>query len=100
MARPQYAIAQSGSAWAICVKAFDASRYQNECSSATARSNGCCTAGLQETAKRTRPILSGSSAATIDATTSAITMLSTAAFRFMLGLLERAPPDPVARVAV
>src|SRR5260370_21104832 len=40
MARPQYAIAQSGSAWEICVKAFDASRDQKERSSATARPNG------------------------------------------------------------
>src|SRR5882724_1736121 len=58
MARPQEAIAQSGSAWAICVKAFAASRYQNEWSKATARSKGCCAAGLQDTGKRTCPIFS------------------------------------------
>src|SRR5207248_6137761 len=36
IARPQYAIAQSGSAWATAVKALAASRYQKECRSATA----------------------------------------------------------------
>src|SRR5437763_16329518 len=59
MARPQYAIAQSGSAWVISVKALAASRYQNECSRATARSNGFSTAPAQETGKRTLPIFSG-----------------------------------------
>src|SRR6267142_6275551 len=74
IARPQYAIAQSGSACAICVKAFAASRYQNECSSATARSNGFCTAAAQEMGKRTCPIFSASSATTNDATSTTRTV--------------------------
>ena len=82
-ASPQYAIAQSGSACVTCVNAFAASRYQNECSSATARSNGFCTAGAQETGKRTCPIFSASSATTTDATSSAIPTPSPDTFRFM-----------------
>src|SRR5688500_5651305 len=57
-AAPQYPMAQSGSASVTAVKAFSDSRYQNECRSATARSNGFCTAGLQETGNETWPIFS------------------------------------------
>ena len=42
MATPQYAMAHAGSAAATAAKAFSASSYQNEWSSATARANGAC----------------------------------------------------------
>src|SRR5262245_6363527 len=58
IAMPQYAMAQSGSAWVTAVNALTDSRYQNECRSATARSNGFCTAGLQEMGNVTCPIFS------------------------------------------
>src|SRR5262249_46143163 len=57
-ARPQYAIAHWESACAISVKALAASRYQKECSSATARSKDACTAGEQETGNFPPPIFS------------------------------------------
>src|SRR5262245_10982040 len=58
IAMPQYAIAQSGSAWVTAVNALIDSRYQNECRSATARSNGFCTSGRHETGNVTCPIRS------------------------------------------
>ena len=51
-------MAQSGSAWVTAVNAWSASRYQKEWSSATARSNGCCSAVWQEIGKVTVPSLS------------------------------------------
>src|SRR5713101_1796897 len=57
-ATPQYAMPQLGSAWAIAAKAFADSRYQKECRSATARSNGFCIAGAHDTGKVTWPIFS------------------------------------------
>ena len=53
IARPQYAIAQSGSACATAVNALAASMYQKEWSSATARSNGFCTAAAHDVGKLT-----------------------------------------------
>src|SRR5215831_15607 len=50
-------MAQLGSVSATPVKAFTASSYQNECSSATARVNCCCASALQETGKPTSPTL-------------------------------------------
>src|SRR5262249_23808045 len=58
MATPQYAIPQPGSAWAMAANALADSRYQKEWSRATARSNGFCMAGAQETGNVTWPIFS------------------------------------------
>src|SRR5687768_3621265 len=58
IAIPQYPIAHWGSICVTSVNPFTASRYQNECSSATARSNGFCAAGAHEIGKLTCPILS------------------------------------------
>src|SRR2546430_875814 len=88
MARPQYAIAQSGSACAMAANALADSRYQKECRSATARSNGFCTAALHETGNRTCPIFSVSSAATAAATTAAITTATSSALPFIACLLN------------
>jgi hypothetical protein len=51
-------MAQTGSACVTAVNALRASRYQKECSSATARSNGGCIAVWQEMGKVTVPSLS------------------------------------------
>src|SRR5262249_2293141 len=58
MARPQEAIAQSGSACATAVKAFADSMYQKECRSATPRSNGFCTEAAHDVGNVTWPIRS------------------------------------------
>src|SRR5262244_3013028 len=58
MARPQEAIAQSGSACVTAVKAFADSMYQKECRSATPRSNGFCTEAAQDVGNVTWPIRS------------------------------------------
>src|SRR5207249_10585940 len=84
MARPQYAIAQSGSACAMAANALADARYQNECRSATARSNGFCTDALHETGNRTCPIFSVSSAATAAPTTAAITKATSGALLVMV----------------
>src|ERR1700730_157751 len=62
IAWPQYAIAQVASLAAICLKLFSASSYQNECSSATPRSNWLCAALEQELGKETFPSFSVPSA--------------------------------------
>src|SRR5438132_1309258 len=87
MARPQYAIAQSGSAWATAVKALAASMYQKECRSATALSKGFCTSARHETANRTWPIFSGSSATTLAATIPATTTAASDGLTFIACLL-------------
>src|SRR5881628_1132782 len=51
-------MAQSGSAWATAVKALAASMYQNECRSATARSNDFCTEAAHDVGNVTWPIRS------------------------------------------
>ena len=51
-------MAQSGSAWVTAVNAWSASRYQKEWSSATARSNGGCSAVWQAIGNVTVPSLS------------------------------------------
>ena len=58
IATPQCPMAHWGSSRVTSVNALPASRYQKECSSATARSNGFCAAGAQEIGKVTCPILS------------------------------------------
>ena len=58
IAMPQYPMAHWGSICVTWVKPFTASRYQKECSSATARSNGFCAAASHEIGKVTCPILS------------------------------------------
>src|SRR6185503_7862008 len=91
MATPQYAIAQSGSACATAANALADSRYQNECRSATPRSNGFCTAALHEIGNRTCPIFSASSAATPAVTTAPITTATSHALAFMASLLSDIP---------
>ena len=61
-AAPQWAMPQDGSAVATALKALIASPNQNECCSATARSNCACTAGLHEVGKLTLPNRSGACA--------------------------------------
>src|SRR5271165_1413163 len=55
MAIHQWAIAHCGSSLAISRNSFSASSYQNECSRATPRAKGFCTAAVQETGKCTVP---------------------------------------------
>src|SRR5215831_266664 len=55
VASPQYAIAQLGSSCATAANVFAASPNENECSIATASSNGCWTLAWQETGKCTSP---------------------------------------------
>jgi hypothetical protein len=62
IAIPQYPIAHWGSSRVTSVNPLTASRYQNECSSATARSNGFCAAGAHEIGKLTCPIRSSAGA--------------------------------------
>src|SRR5262249_60617471 len=55
VASPQYVIAQLGSSCATAANVFAASPNENECSIATASSNGCWTLAWQETGKCTSP---------------------------------------------
>src|SRR5713101_8618233 len=55
MAMPHCAMAQPGSAAATAVNCFAASSYQNEWSTAKARSNRCCASAEQEIGKWTLP---------------------------------------------
>src|SRR5262249_21919313 len=66
-------MAQSGSACVTAVNAFAASMYQKECSSATPRSNGFCTAAPHDVAKVTWPMRSPAVCARGVATQAAIT---------------------------
>src|SRR5262245_34749909 len=59
IARPQYPMVQVGSVLVTAVNAFTVSGKKKECSSATARSNCCCAAAVQETGKWTFPSCSG-----------------------------------------
>src|SRR5207248_2697580 len=61
-AAPQWAMPHDGSAAATALKALMASPNQNECCSATARSNCACTAELHEVGKVTLPNRSGACA--------------------------------------
>src|SRR5687767_10209622 len=56
---PQCAIAHDGSLVATSSNAFLASENENECSSATPRSNAAVTSGLHVVSKWTRPSFSG-----------------------------------------
>src|ERR1700751_4335145 len=91
MATPQYAIAQSGSAFATGGDALAGSRYPKEGRSATPRPNGFCTAALHETGNRTCPIFSASSAATPAVTTAPIATATSHALAFMASLLSDIP---------
>ena len=55
MAMPQCAITQRGSVFSTLLNDSIAAENQNECSSATPRSNSCCTAGAHDVAKCTAP---------------------------------------------
>ena len=54
-ARPQYAMAQSGSFWEMAVKVLAAAGNEKVCSIATARSNSFWTPALQAMGKCTSP---------------------------------------------
>src|SRR5207249_11912781 len=58
----QWAMPHDGSACATALKPLIDSANQNECCSATARSNCACTAGLHEVGKLTLPRRSGACA--------------------------------------
>src|SRR5690348_6686152 len=86
-------MAHVGSAVVTAVKAFSASSYQNECSSATARSKSAWTAGAHETGKRTVPSFSPSCADATGTPASRSTMSATAKWRVFITTPSFEPND-------
>src|SRR3954462_6098323 len=103
-AKPQAAMAQFGSSFAISWKVASPCDHQNECSMATPRVTFCCTFGLQELGNLTVPSFcaaeaaSSSCAAALAAKKSAATKAGVG-FIFTIAPLEALQVQPSAITA-